>query len=368
MTGHQKLDRSSLGASFSSIDRRRFLTLFGTASVAAIIGPAAQAQQPAFPSVAPGWSAADIPPQTGRTVIITGGNGVPQTMPEGTFPPAGVYSGLGYQYAQALASKGANVIIASRNATKGSEAVALIKAEYPGANIRFEQLDLADLASVKAFCERIRSQVDRIDLLINNAATAGTPDRRVNAAGLELCWATNTVGHFSLTAQLLPLLKKGVSPRLVFLSSGAARRATDLQDLQTEKEYTPLKAYALSKAALLILARDLSRRGRDAGWGIHITATHPGTVKTFLIPSGPGPNSDFGRNLVAHPERFRLTEFGARATLYAATHPAAQAGSYYGPVNDQYEVGISEDHAPWGTTEVASRMYEELAKVTDQKF
>lgn len=84
MTDHQKLDRSSLGASFSSIDRPRFLTLFGTASVAAIIGPAAQAQQPAFPSVAPGWSAADIPPQNGRTVVITGGNGVPQTMPEGT--------------------------------------------------------------------------------------------------------------------------------------------------------------------------------------------------------------------------------------------------------------------------------------------
>lgn len=368
MTDHKKSGPSSSGSAFGSLDRRRFLALSATASLAAAIGSRAEAQQATTSPVASGWSAADIPSQAGRTVVITGGNGVPQTIPEGTFPPAGIYSGLGFQDARALAGKGANVIIASRNAEKGAQAVALIKNEHPEANIRFEQFDLADLASVKAFSDRLQSQVDRIDVLINNAATAGTPDRRVNGAGLELCWATNAVGHFSLTSHLFTLLQKGENPRVIFLSSGAARRATGFEDLQTEQDYTPLKAYALSKAAVLILARELNRRSSEAGWGVQIAAAHPGTAKTFLIPSGPGPDSDFGRSLSSHPERFRPTELGALATLYAATSPTAQAGFYYGPVNDAYEVGVSEDHAAFSTPEIASRLYDELSKVTGQSF
>lgn len=368
MTDHKKPAASSLAPSFEPIDRRRFLVLSATASLAAVIGSGAGAQEVAGQTATPAWTADNIPLQAGRTVVITGGNGVPVTIPAGTFPPPGVYSGLGYQDALALAGKGANVIIASRNAAKGREAVALIQAQHPGAKIRFEQLDLSDLASVKAFSDRLRSQVDRVDLLINNAATAGTPDRRVNAAGQELCWAINTVGHFSLTAHLFPLLRNGASPRVVFLSSGAARRATDFEDLQTERGYTPLKAYALSKAALLVLARDLHRRSTEGGWGIHITATHPGTAKTFLIPSGPGPDSDFGRSISSHPERFKPAEIGALSTLFAATDPGAQAGAYYGPVNDQGSVGISEDHVPGSTPELASRLYDELAKVTGQSF
>jgi NAD(P)-dependent dehydrogenase (short-subunit alcohol dehydrogenase family) len=152
----------------------------------------------------------------------------------------------------------------------------------------------------------------------------------------------------------------------VFLSSGAARRATDFEDLQTEKDYTPLKAYAISKAALLILARDLNRRSLEAGWGIQITASHPGIAKTFLIPSGPGPDSQFGRNIVAHPERFKPAEIGALSTLYAATDPAAQSGRYYGPINDRGDVGESEDHAAGGSAETASRFYGELSKLTGQ--
>ncbi|MBX4898719.1 SDR family NAD(P)-dependent oxidoreductase [Rhizobium bangladeshense] len=368
MTNNTKQAVSRPFTSFGSLDRRRFLALTATASLAAVVGSQATAQENATPSVAPGWSATDIPSQVGRTVVITGGNGAPRIVREGTFPPPGEYSGLGYQDARALAGKGATVIIASRDETKGSEAVALIKAEHPEANIRFEKLDLANLASVKAFSDKLQNEVDRVDVLINNAATAGSPDRRVNGAGLELTWATNTVGHFSLTAHLMPLLRRGQNPRIVFLSSGAARRATDIDDLQTEKDYTPLKAYALSKAALLILARDLNRRSIDGGWGIHMTATHPGVVKTFLIPSGPGPDSDFGRSLLAHPERFRRTELGALSTLYASAHPEAVAGQYYGPVNDNYEVGVSEDHAAFSTAEIAARLYDALATATGQTF
>jgi NAD(P)-dependent dehydrogenase (short-subunit alcohol dehydrogenase family) len=98
----------------------------------------------------------------------------------GPFPPAEIYSGLGFQQARALAGKGADVIIASRSSANAAEANAVIKAEHPNAKIRFEQFDLADRASVTAFCDRLKSQVDRIDVLIANGGTAGTSDRRLN--------------------------------------------------------------------------------------------------------------------------------------------------------------------------------------------
>jgi NAD(P)-dependent dehydrogenase (short-subunit alcohol dehydrogenase family) len=301
--------------------------------------------------------------------VITGGNGIPSTISGVAFPPPGVYSGLGFQDARALAKKGANVIIASRHAAKGRDAVALIQSEHPGAKIRFEQLDLADLASVKAFSDRLSSQVDRVDVLINNAATAGTPERRVNAAGHELCWAINTVGHFSLTAHLLPLLRKGSNPRVVFLSSGAARRAEmRFDDLQTRREYTPLKAYALSKVAILILARELDRRSKDSASNIAFFAVHPGTAKTYLIPSGPGPDSDFGRSIASHPERFKPAELGALSTLYAAADPTAERGMYYGPINDKGDVGLSEDHAKGSNPEIAARLYNVLSETTGQSL
>jgi NAD(P)-dependent dehydrogenase (short-subunit alcohol dehydrogenase family) len=155
----------------------------------------------------------------------------------GPFPPAEIYSGLGFQQARALAGKGADVIIASRSSANAAEAIAVIKAEHPNAKIRFEQFDLADRASVTAFCDRLKSQVDRIDVLIANGGTAGTSDRRLNGAGMELVWATNVVGHYSLTAQLLALLKKGSNPCFVIMGSGA-RRTTGFGDMQTEKDYT----------------------------------------------------------------------------------------------------------------------------------
>jgi NAD(P)-dependent dehydrogenase (short-subunit alcohol dehydrogenase family) len=352
---------------FASLDRRRFLALSATASLAAVVGSPARAQQAAEnPVLAPGWTAADIPDQTGRIVVITGGNGAPKTIAPGTFPPPGVYSGLGFQQARALAGKGADVIIASRNAANASEAISVIKAEHPAAKIRFEQFDLADLASVTAFSDRLKSQVDHIDVLINNGGTAGTSDRRLNGAGLELVWATNVVGHFSLTAQLFPLLQKGSSPRLVIMGSGAARRSTGFDDMQTETGYTPMTAYVTSKAALLILARDLHRRSEASGWGINITATQPGTAKTFM-PTSLGPDSEVGKTLGKEPDRFRPAERAVLSVLYAAAHPDAKSGGYYGPVNEQYDIGNSDDHVrKLDTPETAARLYEALTRATGQ--
>jgi NAD(P)-dependent dehydrogenase (short-subunit alcohol dehydrogenase family) len=367
MTNSRKRDGKLL---FNApMERRHFLALSSTAALSAAMNSNVFAQESNGQTATPAWTADNIPLLAGRTVVITGGNGVPTTIAAGSFPPAGTYSGLGYEDALALAGKGADVIIASRNAEKGAQAVAEIKKQHPEAKIRFEQFDLSDLASVTAFSDRLKSQLPRIDILINNAATAGTPDRRVNAAGQELCWAINVVGHYSLNAQLMPLLRESKSPRVVWLGSGAARRAEMVfDDLQTTREYTPLKAYAISKVAILVLARELNRRSVEGGWNMAFIAVHPGTAKTYLIPSGPGPDSDFGRGLATEPGLFKPAEIGALSTLYAAVDPGAQGGFYYGPINPAGDVGVSEDHAKTSTHEVAARLYDELTKTTSLTF
>lgn len=148
------------------------------------------------------WAAANIPDQTGRRVLITGGNGYPR---EGR-------SGLGYQAALALVRKGADVTIASRDATKGAEAVRLIRGEVPGARIRFDALDLTDLAQVKAYAMRWRGSGERLDLLINNAGVMGRRARETTRAGHERVFATNVMGPFVLTAGLMPVLREEAHP------------------------------------------------------------------------------------------------------------------------------------------------------------
>jgi NAD(P)-dependent dehydrogenase (short-subunit alcohol dehydrogenase family) len=144
--------------------------------------------------------------------------------------------------ALALARASAEVIIAGRSAEKGAAALAHIRDQVPGANIGFEQIDLADLRSVENFATRLRGQRDRLDLLINNAGVMVPPTRQETADGFEMQFGTNYLGHFALTAHLLPLLRKGQAPRIISLSSVAARQGRiDLDDLQSQN-YVPMKA------------------------------------------------------------------------------------------------------------------------------
>jgi NAD(P)-dependent dehydrogenase (short-subunit alcohol dehydrogenase family) len=129
--------------------------------------------------------------------------------------------------------------------------------------------------------------------------------------------------------------------------------------MQTEKSYTPMTAYVTSKAALLLMARDLHRRSEASGWGLHVTATQPGTAKTFM-PTSLGPDSEVGKVLSKEPDRFRPAELAVLPVLYA---------DYYGPVNEQYQVGISEDHVKkLDTPETAARLYDALIKATGQSI
>ncbi|MFN3932425.1 MAG: SDR family oxidoreductase [Brevundimonas sp.] len=261
------------------------------------------------------WTAADIPPQKGKTAVVTGS------------------AGLGFETARELARAGAQVIVASRNPATGAEAIARIKAEIPEAVIRFETVDLGSLASVSALAARLRGQTDALDLLVNNAGVMTPPHRMETADGFELQFGTNHLAHFALTGLLLPLLVNAGQARVVTLSSIAARGGRiDFADLQAQKTYRPMPAYAQSKLACLMFGLELHRRSLASGWGLTSIPVHPGISRTGLLYNTPGGPSRVRRAMRAMLWfLFQPVPQGALPSLFAATAPEAEGGDYYGP-------------------------------------
>lgn len=261
------------------------------------------------------WSRNDIPSLKGVLAVVTGSTG-----------------GIGYETALALSSAGAEVILAARNPRKGLEATQRITQRVPGAKVRFERIDLASLDSVRRFAERLNAEGRPLDLLINNAAVM-TPSKRLETAdGFELQHGTNYLSHFALTGLLLPLLRQANHPRVITLSSVAARRGSiDFDNLQAERGYKPMAAYSQSKLACLMFSFELQRRSDAGGWGLASIAAHPGISRTDLIYNGAGSTSVAGlaRSLLWF--LFQPAEQGALPSLFAATSPVAKAGGYYGP-------------------------------------
>lgn len=261
------------------------------------------------------WTTADIPAQRDRLAVVTG------------------TGGIGFEVALALSRAGAEVILAGRNPGKGAEAVAAIHQVVPSARVRFEAIDLASLASVAAFADRIAGQTDRLDLLVNNAGVMRPPRRMTTDDGFEIQLGVNYLSHFALTGRLLPLLLKGDDARVVTLSSVAARQgAINFDDLQAERAYRSMHVYAQSKLACLMFAFELQRRAEANGWPLSSLAAHPGLSKTSLLENAPG-----GGGRVAPVYRMvrallmQTPAQGALPALYAATAAQAKPGGYYGP-------------------------------------
>lgn len=256
---------------------------------------------------------AEIPSQLGKIAVVTGATG-----------------GLGYETALALAKAGAEVILTGRDDRKGQSALEKISREVIGAKISYEHLDLASLASVADFAQRMGIR-QSLDLLINNAGVMALPRRQTTADGFEIQFGTNYLGHFALTARLMPLLRRSSGPRVVSVSSLAHRTGfIDFGDLQGARVYSPWKAYGQSKLACLIFALELQRRSDAGGWNLTSNTAHPGFSRTNLFASGPGGllsvATDFGAPLFGHS-----VADGARPILFAATSPQAKPGAYYGP-------------------------------------
>jgi NAD(P)-dependent dehydrogenase (short-subunit alcohol dehydrogenase family) len=260
------------------------------------------------------FDSSDIPPQNGRSAVVTG------------------TGGLGFETALALAKAGGEVIIAGRNPLKGLDSVGRIQFAVPHARISFAQLDLASLASVAEFAARLKDQRASLDLLINNAGVMVPPVRQATTDGFELQLGTNYLGHFALTGQLLPLLRRGQGARVVSLSSVAARGGLiNFDDLNARESYEPMAVYSQSKLACLMFAFELQRLCEWQGWGISSIAVHPGIARTDLLHNGPGRWSAHGLARSMLPFLFQPAAQGALPTLFAATSPVAQGGGYYGP-------------------------------------
>jgi NAD(P)-dependent dehydrogenase (short-subunit alcohol dehydrogenase family) len=264
------------------------------------------------------WSAADIPDQHGRTVVVTGANG-----------------GLGLETARQLAAKGAHVVMAVRNQEKASAAVEEIRRSVPDAALELVALDLASQASVRAAAEQIMAEHKSIDLLINNAGVMGIPEAKT-ADGFEMQLGVDHLGHWSLTALLLPALLRTPGGRIVTVTSTAHHmgRAINPANPHLHGRYRPWRAYGQAKLANFHFGLGLQRELENAGASTASLIAHPGLSNTDLQAvsvqqTGGGASQQFFLFLARRSGMSPAD--GALSQLRAATDPAAKGGEFYGP-------------------------------------
>jgi NAD(P)-dependent dehydrogenase (short-subunit alcohol dehydrogenase family) len=303
------------------------------------------------------WTTANIPSQTGRTVLITGAN-----------------SGIGFETALALAAQGAELILPARTQSKAADAAARIRGQVPDAKIHTEILDLAAQSSVRAFASRVIQQFpgQSLDLLINNAGVMALPTREVTADGFERQFATNYLGPFALTALLLPSIKQRLGSRVVTVSSSASSQGKiDFDNLQSDRVYKPMmQAYAQSKLADLVFSLELQRRLKAVGSSIVSTASHPG----FAVTNLQADHVPLGLTIMMHIMKPFLSQdaaHGALPTLFAAVAAEAVAGGYYGPDGFSelkgYPTAAAVPKAALDAT-TARRLWVESERMTQVKF
>ena len=264
-----------------------------------------------------GWSVADIPDLTGRTIVITGAN-----------------SGLGFEAATALAGAGAQVVLACRDQAKGRAAEEQIRARHPRAATALLPLDLSSLADIRRGAAAALNSFPRIDVLMNNAGVMALPYRQT-ADGFEMQFGTNHLGHFAFTGLLLDRLRATPGARVVTVSSGAHRLGTiRFDDPHWRNGYRKWPAYGQSKLANLLFAYELQRRLAAAGADTISVAAHPGYAATNLQAAGPRmAETPVMERLMGVMNRLfaQSAAMGALPTLYAATAPDVHGGDYIGP-------------------------------------
>ncbi|MFJ9818334.1 oxidoreductase [Streptomyces sp. NPDC101151] len=301
-----------------------------------------------------GWTAQDIPDQSGRTAVVTGAN-----------------SGLGYVTARELARKGARVVLACRSEARGRDAGERLVAEVPGAVAGVERLDLGDLGSVREFADRL--PYERLDLLVNNAGVMAPPYGRT-ADGFETQFGVNHLGHFALTGLLLPALLATPGARVVTVSSVLHTLANiDIHDLNSEHGYRRWIAYGRSKTANLLFTHELARRLAGLGTGLVAAAAHPGYAATNLQTAGPrAEGRRVAERLMEAGNRVfaQSAEEGALPTLYAATAADVRPDSFFGPSFAMWRGGPARSRrAPWTLDdEAAVRLWDASVRLTGVDF
>jgi NAD(P)-dependent dehydrogenase (short-subunit alcohol dehydrogenase family) len=261
------------------------------------------------------WSATDIPGQQGRVAVVTGANG-----------------GLGLATATALAVHGAHVVMAARDQRKAAAARDRLLATYPRASVEVVALDLGSLVSVERAAARILAAHSRLDLLINNAGVMLTP-RGTTTDGFETQLGINHLGHWALTAHLLPALVNTPGARVVTLTSTAQHNGRRLDPFRS-RTYRPARAYDDSKLANRHFAQGLDRQFRAAGVSARALTAHPGFTNSNLFDTARAAGTVGVRGAVLGAVSRRVgmdVERGALSRLRAATDPHAEGGTMYGP-------------------------------------
>lgn len=266
------------------------------------------------------WSPSDLPRLDGKRALVTGAN-----------------SGLGLETAKALAGLGAQVVITCRGQAKGGQAIQAIHDAVASAQVAALDMDLGDLASVRAAAAAFLKQWNSLDLLINNAGVMGLPLQKT-VDDFEKVFGVNHLGHFALTGLLLPALEAAPSARVVTVSSVTSRKGgLPMDDLQWQRRrYASAAAYAQSKLANLSFAFEFEKRLRHKGFKSQSLAVHPGYAATNVVFA-----RDIERNLARRIWEYcaalgnlliaQPAERGAWPTLYAAAMPQARGGTYIGP-------------------------------------
>lgn len=301
------------------------------------------------------WTVENISDLSGKVIIVTGGN-----------------SGLGYESVKAFASKGAEVVLASRSTDKGEEAKAEILKDVSAGKIKVMQLDLGDLESVKNFASAFKLGYKKLDVLLNNAGIMMTP-YFTTKDGFEAQLGTNHLGHFALTGLLMDLILKTQGARIVNVSSGAHKNGEmDFSNLLFEngKGYKPMKAYGRSKLSNLLFTYELQRKLEAEKKDTIAVAAHPGVAMTNLARHLEG---KFLFKILTPLFKMMAQDqsMGALPQIRASVDPEVKGSEYYGPDGKKeykgYPVLVPSNEASHNLDD-AAKLWEASEKLTGVKF
>ena len=325
----------------TTISRRNFVATSIAGAVLAGTSSNANAATSAFSLVAPSTL-------QDKVVVITGGT-----------------TGIGLESGKALAKGGATVILTARANKKGAKAVASVQnylkeVGVENSKVYSLQLDLDDLENVKSFAKRYEEKMGnntKIDVLMNNAGVMAIPDLQLTKDGFERTFQSNHLGHFALTAKLVPFLKEDA--RVINVSSSAyqiAGKGLDLDNLNGEKKYDPWGSYGQSKLENILFTQELQRRADAEGIPLVATSLHPGAINTDLARNmmggeevwyekkEKGPVTFVEKALDATISKALLTpEEGAATQVYLATTRTEEKGRFYSDLKAQKLPAFAKD-------------------------
>ncbi len=272
-----------------------------------------------------GWTPDRLGSLAGKTYVITGAN-----------------AGTGFQASRLLLSKGATVVMLNRNAEKSAAAIAVLKEEFGDeANVHFMQMDLSDLASVRAAAKEVLKTAPCIDALICNAAIAQVPTQKITVDGFESQLGTNHYGHFVLCGMLFDRIEKSNGRIVVVASLGYNMGVKTIQfdDMNWNKNYSANAAYSQSKLAQMMFAYELQDRVQAADKNIQVYVCHPGSSATSLISTSGGLMTRIAWWLMTKSPMVQTAEQGAYPEIMCATEEGLEQRALYGPTGRMEFVG-----------------------------